>query len=178
MNKVYIASRFSLLIANFAGPPCICSTFTPVWRMQPKCHATHTHVSTSSTRPCTLQSSTPLPYILTPINALAVSPLTIWSGTVHFPRQIRWRKLHRRVVMTGPSPVTCPSVTRPPHGNTPNGTPLRAQRDATCSSERLASKEPIVNGHKFVKLAGEGGGGDHPEAVCAIVSPNKIPISH
>ena len=129
--------------------------------MPPKCHATDASVSTSSTRRCTLQSSTPLPNVLTPTNALAVIPLTIWSGNVHFPRQIRWRRLHRRTNradMAGTSPVTSPSVTSPLHGNTLNATPLWTKSDATCPGERLATKEPIANGHTFVKSAGGEGG--------------------
>lgn len=56
--------------------------------------------------------------------------------------------------MAETSPVTAPSVTSSPHGNTQNGTPLPVKKDATSSNEKPAIKEPIANEHTFVKLAG------------------------
>ena len=78
-----------------------------------------------------------------PANALDVSPSTIWSGTVHFLRRIRWRRL-RRKMCSELAPGT-PSFTRTPHGSTLSGTPQRARKEATSSNEKPATKGPNAN---------------------------------
>ena len=67
-----------------------------------------------------------------------------------FPAQIRWRSLQRRTNRVDMAGI--PPVTSPPHENTLNGTSLGAMRDATCASERRATKEPISNGKQNLQL--------------------------
>ena len=94
----------------------------------------------------------PLPYALTPANARVVSPLTIWSRTVHFSRKTRWRRLHRK---NRPDMASgTPSVIKTSLGNTPGGTHPQAKRDVIFTSEKPATKVPTASEHTSANLVG------------------------
>ena len=71
---------------------------------------------------------------------------------MHFPRRTRWRRLRRK--KRSELAPGIPSLTRPPHGSTLSGTPLRARKDATSSNGKPATKGSNANEHTFAKLAG------------------------